>query len=105
MSEQNELTVSSLMNKVAEMESDMKTTIRVFADMMKSLGIEPKNFEKGVDVMALLPTIIGTLSRKLAIPGGFDTKSFAEVQAIMPIFEKYKHLAADLNENEDDVKS
>lgn len=92
------MTVPALAKQVADMESDIQTTIKVFADMMKALGIDPSKFDKGVDLMSILPGLMGNITTKLAV-GSLDTRAFANVSAITPIFEKYKYLTENL-ENE-----
>ncbi|MBI2258158.1 MAG: hypothetical protein HYU67_04575 [Flavobacteriia bacterium] len=86
--------VADYIQKVADMESDVKTTIKVFARLLKSFGIDEKTFEEGVDLAQFLPQLVGRISKKM-LAGTFDTKALADLSALVPIFEKYQYLKED----------
>jgi hypothetical protein len=76
-----------------QMEADIKTVISVFSGVMESLGMKELDVSGG-NIQSALPTIVGKLSREMMM-GTFNTQALADIQAVMPIIEKYKHLADD----------
>lgn len=86
--------ISKLRQERSEMEGDFRTVVKIFADIMKELGIDPKMFSD-TDVSANLPAIIGKLTMKMSA-NMIDFEAFAQVSAAGPIIEKYKPLVEDL---------
>lgn len=91
MENKREMTVPALGREVAQMEADIKTTIAVFSSMMGVLGIQAEHFQKGTDIGSVIPVILKNLTTKMMM-GQLDASAFAQITAITPIFERYKHL-------------
>lgn len=76
-----------------QMRADVKTVISVFGKVMKTFGLQDIEMTgEGTNIKAVLPVIVKKLSTEMML-GTFDTQALADLQAIMPIIEKYKHLA------------
>ena len=95
MDNQKPKTVADYIRKVADMESDVKTTIKVFAGVLKSFGIDENTFENGVDTQQQLPKLVARLGGKI-VAGTFDSRALSDMQALMPIIEKYKYLTDEI---------
>lgn len=85
----------SLHASSAEMESDLRTVARVFMDLLSEMNIDPSVFKGGQDMRLVLPGILGSVSRQL-LTGGIDADKIANISAIGPILNKYKHLLEDI---------
>lgn len=75
------------------MEADIKTVVSVFSEVIKAFGLQDVAVSGG-SINSALPVIINKLSAQM-FGGGFNTQALADLQAVMPIIEKYKYLASD----------
>lgn len=74
-----------------QMKADIKTVISVFSEVMESMGMKEMSIQGG-DIQAVLPAIVRKLTQEMMM-GTFNTQALANIAAVMPIIEKYKHLA------------
>lgn len=83
--------------QIAEMESDIKTVVEMFAEIAKSLGINIESLKDSSadDIGKQIPAILQNVIVKFSM-GTFDTSSIAKFTVISPILGKYKYLVEDI---------
>ena len=82
-----------LAKETIQMRSDIKVVISVFSKAMKAFGMNELKVSEGASINQMLPDIVRKLTIEFA-SGTFDTQALANIQEVLPIIEKYKHLAS-----------
>lgn len=83
--------LKALAKQTIEMRADVRVVIKTFKDAMAAFGLNDVTAEQG-NIQNMLPEIVRRLTIKMA-SGSFDTQALANIQEVLPIFEKYKYLA------------
>lgn len=91
------ITIGEIINENAQIKADIATFIAVITDVFKSLGLNMEEFGETKDMMQILGKVLPKLTLQMST-GGFNGDAFAKLKEVMPIIERYKHLAPGLNE-------
>lgn len=93
------MTVPALAKKVADMESDIKTTIEIFSAVLTEFGIDLSTIDSNAEISSVLPGLLSKLTMKMAM-GNFNPRTLENISAISPVFAKYKYLTEETQEND-----
>ena len=87
-----------LHDKIAHMEGDLRSTVITILGVLKSFNINIEELSAdGENIMSKLPGILSNVTMSL-VSGNIDTQVFANLQALAPIFKKYKYLVEDVQQ-------
>lgn len=81
---------------IATMEGDIKVTVEVFGDLLRTLGIDPKTFKGQSEdsIRSKIPTIAKNISKALLM-GDLDGGAIERAIGITHRFDKYQYLFED----------
>lgn len=77
--------------RAIEMQADIRTVVTVFKGAMKAFGMSDIKMSEGASIQSVMPDIVRKLTLEFG-SGTFDTQALANIQAAMPIIEKYNFL-------------
>lgn len=95
--EKKKITVGEIINENAQIKADIATFIAVVTDAFNALGLNMEEFADGKDIMQIVGKILPKLMAQMTT-GGFNGEAFSKFKEILPIIERYKHLAPKGNE-------
>ena len=84
--------MAALAKQAIEMQSDIAVVISVFSGALQAFGLNEMKMSEGASIQSLLPGIITKLTVEMG-SGSFNSQALANVQEVMPIINKYKHLS------------
>lgn len=92
MEGQKKITVADIINENAQIKADITTFISVVTDVFQSFGIKVDELGEGKDIMQLVSAVMPKLMMQLST-GNLNNDAFAKFKEVLPIIERYKHLA------------